>query len=178
MMNVGVGVIKNIKTREIGNNTEEETIHSAEKLKLDKLEKTLILLMSDDSHTMERYYEKVRSLLYCERNKVLLEKLKNRFDSGGRTGPEAVLSDAADAPEADVSLLTDLIGKWLRPPEPEAACEALIRTCGILNCDRQIACITEMLENAEINEADRAALLKETAAIIEERKNFKNERQT
>lgn len=171
-------VIKNIKTREIGNNTEEETIHSAEKLKLDKLEKTLILLLSDDSHTMERYYAKVRSLLYCERNKVLLERLKNRFDSGGRTGPEAVLSDAADAPEADVSLLTDLIGKWLRPPDPEAACEALIRTCGILNCDRKIACINEMLENAEINEADRAALLKETAAIIEERKNFKNERQT
>lgn len=72
--------------------------------------------MSDDSHTMDRYYEIVRNLMYHKKNKSLLDKLKARFDSGGRTGLEAVLADAADAPEADLRLLTDLISRWLRPP--------------------------------------------------------------
>lgn len=79
--------------------------------------------------------------LSCDRNRLLLEKLKARYDSGGKTGLEAVLADAADAPEAELKLLTDLIGRWLRPPDPEAACAALIRTCGTLQCDLKIACI-------------------------------------
>lgn len=169
-------IIKNIKNKNSGNNTEKEDAHSAEKQKLDKLEKTLILLMSDDSSAMHRYYESVRNLLSCDRNRLLLEKLKARYDSGGKTGLEAVLADAADAPEAELKLLTDLIGRWLRPPDPEAACAALIRTCGTLQCDLKIACINDLLEDTNINDADKVALVKETAAIIEERKKFKNER--
>jgi len=168
--------IKNIKNAETGNNTEEEVLHSAEKLKLDKLEKTIVLLMSEDPHTIQHYYEKVRSLIYHDKNRILLDKLKKRFDSGAKLGLEAVLSDAADAPEADVKLLTDLINRWLRPPDPEAACAALVKTCGILNCDLKIACINDLLEDTKISEADKIALVKETAAIIEERKKFKNER--
>ena len=172
----GRRVIKNIKNTKTGNNTEVEDAHSAEKLKLDKLEKILILLMSDDSHTMDRYYEIVRNLMYHKKNKSLLDKLKARFDSGGRTGLEAVLADAADAPEADLRLLTDLISRWLRPPDVNEACAELIKTCGILNCDLRIACINEMLADVNISEADKIALVQETAAIIEERKTFKNGR--
>lgn len=166
--------VRNIKKTETGNNIEEEPAHSAEKIKMDRLEKNLILLMSDDRHSFEKYYGQLSSIVSNKENKMLLDKLRERFESGDRTGHEAVLADASELPESHIRLLTDIISKWLRPPDISEACSALMNKCGVLNCDLRISCINEMLNDSTISVADRSALVKETAAIIEERKKYRN----
>lgn len=168
-------IVKTIKNNESGDNTSEKKILTAEESKLDKLEKTLILLMSDDIKSIKKYFDRVLPMLKFSNNKILLEKLRKRFESGSKLGPEAVLTDASETAEYDIKVLTDLIDKWLRPPDTDAACRRIIRDCGILHCDQKIACINDMLKNTGINEEDKAALLVETAALIEERKRYKNE---
>ena len=168
-------IIKNIKNTESGNNIQEEDIHSAEKIKMDKLEKTVLLLMSDDAGAMEQYYQSAQEVFYHDHNKMLLDKLINRYENGNKTGTEAVLSDAVELPEGDIRILTDLISKWLRPPDIAEACAALINRCGTLNCDLRIACVNDLLNQENMNDEDKIALIKETAVIIEERKKFKHE---
>lgn len=168
--------VKHIKNAETGNTIAEEDAHFAEKAKLDRLEKNLILLMSDDRRSFHKYYERLISIISSEANKTLLVRLKQRFETGDRAGHEAVLADAAELPERHIRLLTDIIAKWLRPPDPLEACADLMNKCGILNCDLRISCINDMLNDSTISEADRIALVKETAAIIEERKKYRNGR--
>ena len=145
-----------------------------EEIKLDKHIKTLIILMSEDKKVMEKYYKQVYDIADSDTNKMLLEKLKSRYDNLSKTGPEAILADAAEISESEIRVLTDLISKWMRPPDIQAACETLVKNCIIINCERKIACINEILKNTELTSEERTALLKETAAIIEERKKYKN----
>ncbi len=145
-----------------------------EEIKLDKHIKTLIILMSEDKKVMEKYYQKVYDITDSDTNKMLLEKLRSRYDSMSRTGPEAILADAAEQSESEIRTLTDLISKWMRPPDIQTACETLVKNCIIINCERKIAFINESLRNTELTSEERTALLRETAAIIEERKKYKN----
>ena len=130
--------------------------------------------MSEDKKVMEKYYKQVYDIADSDTNKMLLEKLKSRYDNLSKTGPEAILADAAEISESEIRVLTDLISKWMRPPDIQAACETLVKNCIIINCERKIACINEILKNTELTSEERTALLKETAAIIEERKKYKN----
>jgi hypothetical protein len=133
-----------------------------------------LLLISDDKKAMDKYYDSIKELCTSEINLNLLERLKNRYDNAGKTGPEAILADATDASEEEIVLLTDLISKWLRPPDTDEACRKILNNCLILNCDIKIACINEMLEDTNISKEEKTALLREIAAIIEERKKYKN----
>ena len=130
--------------------------------------------MSEDKKVMEKYYQKVYDITDSDTNRMLLEKLRSRYDSMSRTGPEAILADAAEQSESEIRTLTDLISKWMRPPDIQTACETLVRNCIIINCERKIAFINESLRNTELTSEERTALLRETAAIIEERKKYKN----
>lgn len=171
-------VTRRIK-RGLGVNTDEDfkaddKSKTPDEIKLDKHVKTLIVLMSEDKKVMEKFYKKVYDIADSVTNKMLLDKLKARYDNMSKTGPETVIADAADAPESEIKTLTDLISKWMRPPDIYKACELLIQNCIIINCERKIACINECLKNTELTQEERTALLKETAAIIEERKKYKN----
>ncbi len=166
--------VRNIKNAVTGNNNAEDTADIPERVKQDKLEKTAILLMSDDRRSLEKYYGDIMRLSASKPNRTLLEKLKKRYESGERTGHEAVIADASELPERDVKLLTDIVSGWLRPSDIGQACADIVNRCRILDCDIRISCINEMLNDNAINEADRFALIKETAAIIEERKKYSN----
>ena len=167
-------VKRNFGVNEDGNSDEAGQQKTPEEIKLDKHIKTLIILMSEDKKVMEKYYQKVYDIADSVTNKMLLEKLRARYDNMNKTGPETVLADASDTPEDEIKTLTDLISKWMRPPDIQKACETLIQNCVIINCERKIACINEILKNTELTQEERKALLKETAAIIEERKKYKN----
>ncbi len=171
------GRTKRIVRASLVNNESEEAKTqqlSPEQVKIDKNIKTLLLLISDDKKAMDKYYDSIKELCTSEINLNLLEKLKNRYDNAGKTGPEAILADATDASEEEIVLLTDLISKWLRPPDTDEACRKILNNCLILNCDIKIACINEMLEDTNISKEEKTALLREIAAIIEERKKYKN----
>lgn len=145
-----------------------------EEIKLDKHIKRLILLMSEDKKAKEKYYGKVKEINDSEVNGKLLEKLNERYEQKLKTGVETVLADMTDAPEEDIRLLTDMISKWMRPPDYIQACEEILNKCIIIDCERRLACVNEMINDANLNREERSALVREAAAIIKERMKYKN----
>lgn len=130
--------------------------------------------MSEDKKAKEKYYGKVKEINDSEVNGKLLEKLNERYEQKLKTGVETVLADMTDAPEEDIRLLTDMISKWMRPPDYIQACEEILNKCIIIDCERRLACINEMINDANLNREERSALVREAAAIIKERMKYKN----
>lgn len=155
-------------------NLDKTNTLSPEEVKLDRNIKTLLLLLSEDKKLMDKYYDKVKELNSFETNAVLLEKLRARYDSGGKTGIEVILADAVGIPEQEINLLADIISKWIRPEDAQKACDNIISNCAVLSCDIKVACIKAMIEGTNISNEDRQSLLMEIKAIIAERKKYKN----
>ena len=155
-------------------NLDKTNTLSPEEVKLDRNIKTLLLLLSEDKKLMDKYYDKVKELNSFETNAVLLEKLRARYDSGGKTGIEVILADAVGIPEQEMNLLADIISKWIRPEDAQKACDNIISNCAVLSCDIKVACIKAMIEGTNISNEDRQSLLMEIKAIIAERKKYKN----
>lgn len=145
-----------------------------EEIKLDKHIKRLILLMSEDKKAKEKYYCKVKEINDSEVNGKLLEKLSARYEQNLKTGVETVLADMTDSTEEEVRMLTDMISKWIRPPDYIQACEEILNQCIIIDCERRLACINEMINDTNLSREERSALVREAAAIIKERMKYKN----
>ena len=147
---------------------------SADQIKLDKYEKTLVLLLSDDRQAMTRYFNEVRKLIENSDNIQLLDMLKERYDSNRKTGTEAVLADAAQLNEYNSKVLAEIVSKWLKPKQISQTIEALVKKCGLLNCNIKISVLSEMIKNQNLNKEERNALMQEIALIIIERKKYEN----
>lgn len=155
-------------------NLDQTNTLSPEEVKLDRNIKTLLLLLSEDKKLMDKYYDKIKELNSFDTNAVLLDRLKARYDSGGKTGIEVILADAVGIPEQEINLLADLISKWIRPEDAQKACDNIISNCAVLSCDIKVACIKAMIADTNISNEDRQSLLMEIKGIIAERKKYKN----
>ncbi len=159
---------------------EEETPDnlSPNEIKLDKYEKTLLLLISDDKRIMSKYYPEAKKMISVKNNVFLLDKLKNRFDAGGKIGPEAVLADSNELPERESRVLTDIISKWLRPPDLDVECKNIIRNGMMLKCDIRIAELKRMIADLDIKSDDYKVtfqgLMEQILTINKERKKYEN----
>ena len=150
-------------------NSDREQKKKPEEAKLDRLEKTLILLLSEDSRTFSQYEQAFKGNFVIEENNLLFEKLCNRYSGGRRTGIEAVLADVEDG---DTSILSDLVSRWLTPPDITEAAYSIYLQCMKLRCDIKINSINEILGRNDVSTDKKNEYLAELKVIIEERKRY------
>lgn len=158
------------KVNEQSAENENQNVHvSQEQIKLDRLEKTLILLLSEDARTFSQYEPSLTGYLGSEENNRLFSKLADRYRSGQRTGIEYVM---ADVENGDTKVISELICKWLTPPDINQAAYDIYNQCMKLRCDIKISSINEILGRVDVSSDKKNEYLSELKAIIEERKRY------
>lgn len=138
-------------------------------VKLDRLEKTLILLLSEDSRTFSQYEASLAGYFTIGENNKLFEKLSERVKNGGRTGIEFVMADVEDG---NTAVISELVSRWLTPPDINQAAYDIYLQCMRLRCDIKISSINDILGRAGLDEDKKLEYLTQLKAIIEERKRY------
>ena len=165
---------RTLKKGAVGRQGESENNDSAEQMtpdliKLDRLEKTLILLLSEDARTFSQYEASVSGYLTIDQNNKLFQKLVDRYKTGSRTGIEYVMADVG---EGDTAIISELVSKWLTPPNINQAAYDIYMQCMKLRCDIKISSINEILGRNDLEDEKKVEYLTKLKVIIEERKRY------
>ncbi len=165
---------KVLKKGAAGRAKEDDNMESSreinpEMLKLDRLEKMLILLLSEDAGVFAQYEASVAGYLTIDENNKLFQKLANRYKAGSRTGIEYVMADVEDG---DTLIISELVSKWLTPPDINQAAYDIYMQCMKLRCDIKISSINEILGRNDLDDDKKVEYLTKLKAIIEERKRY------
>lgn len=165
---------KVLKKGAAGRAKEDDNMESSreinpEMLKLDRLEKMLILLLSEDAGVFAQYEASVAGYLTIDENNKLFQKLAKRYKTGSRTGIEYVMADVEDG---DTLIISELVSKWLTPPDINQAAYDIYMQCMKLRCDIKISSINEILGRNDLDDDKKVEYLTKLKAIIEERKRY------
>ena len=141
-----------------------DTAMSEKERKIDLFEKTLILLMAEDSRCLARVKVRIKEDFFVRKsNRELYRFLLNRAESGMPISKESLLNGAG---LADAEVLTKILGTWISPPDVEKACTELIIKLKKAQNEKRLAEIYALLERPDIDEAEKDVLKKEMNQIL------------
>lgn len=158
-------VVRNTAAADSGAERIRAPALSADEIKMDRLEKLFLLLLSEDTACLSRLRGELETYFTLERNKILWQKLLARADGNQKAGAESVLADAG--PE-DADLLSALVSGWITPPDSRKACEEVMGKIGRLKREMRISEIYTLLENP--GSADQGKLMQELNALLQEKR--------
>lgn len=109
--------------------------------RLDKNEKLFILLLSEDLQNFNRIRKKTDENFFKFEDNKELYHYRERVDAGRKISKELLLGDVGIA---QAEILSQIISKWLEPPDLSIACDDLIE---IITKSKYDSMISEMLLN-------------------------------
>lgn len=157
-----LAVIKRGKTVSL----EKSKVVDRKLIQRDRNEKLLLLLLSEDVNVLIKKRKNIDTSIFNLKNKELYIKLLNRYDKNEKMGTSSVLNDA-DVDDAPI--ITDLLEKWLTPPDIEKACDELIEKMEKSKDEDQLESLYALLRNRDIDEKKRTTILKEIDEIVKKR---------
>lgn len=143
---------------------------SKEDIKIDRLEKMLILLCAEDKNCLLSLRKKLENNFYrFEENQKLFNTLCDRVDKSAEVSKELLLADSTDANEAAV--LAGLLDNWISPEAPQLAAEEVVTNLNKLIGETRMKQIYALLAQDNISEEEKDKLQLELKQIILERGN-------
>ncbi|MBQ8164830.1 MAG: DNA primase [Clostridia bacterium] len=138
-------------------------ISSAEYKKLDKNEKYLLVLLSEDSSCLKKFGQDVLYLIKIEKNKLLLNKMIDNASSGKKNGYEFLLNNC-DLGDADV--LSGVIEKFIMPQDTVKACKEIMDRLNKNSIAEQKNEILLRLKDKNLSNEERDLLLKKLNQLL------------
>ncbi len=137
--------------------------------KLDRQEKLLLLLLSEDSPCLRKVKAEISPDFFTgKENRRLYESLLDRQEQGQRMGAEALLADAKEQRDAEV--FSRILQEWLTPSDSYRACREVIKKCKKAKFDSKITEIYGLLQNPKLDSEEKKVLTKELNDILLEKR--------
>ena len=165
---------ENIFLKRVAKNEDENYNTNGEKnkeeIRIDKLEKTLILLCAEDKKCFQKIREKIGNDFFKNNNnKELFERLCERYDAGDEVSKEVMLSESKEVEEA--STLAGILEGWITPEDPMLAANEVVANLKKIFGETRMKQIYTLLSQENLDKAEKDKLQSELKQIILERGN-------